>query len=301
MRRERCRIGVVAPASRISPEIAESVQSLAASLYPDRPPEIIFHPQCFASHGHFAGDDATRAQAFLDIANHASIDAVWFARGGYGSCRIAEAAMRGLAKSSRQKTYLGYSDTGTLLAALYRAGYQDVAHGPVVQDIGRNAGETAVARALAWMIDRAPEVLEPTVGRVGKTAAFNITILSQLLGTPLQPDLDGHVLMLEEVSEAMYRIDRSLFHITSNPGIRRVAGIMLGRCSDIRPNERDFAMNEEEVARYWCLRSAIPWLGRADIGHDADNKIVPFGTSILRDASLRDAPQDEVSGPPGDL
>jgi muramoyltetrapeptide carboxypeptidase len=38
-------------------------------------------------------------------------------------------------------------------------------------------------------------------------------------------------------------------------------------------------MNEEEVARYWCRRSGIPWLGRADIGHDADNKIVPFGTS----------------------
>jgi muramoyltetrapeptide carboxypeptidase len=79
------------------------------------------------------------------------------------------------------------------------------------------------------------------------------------------------------VSEAMYRIDRALFHITSNPEIRRVAGIMLGRCSDITPNDPDFGMNEEEVARHWCRKSGIPWLGRADIGHDADNKIVPFG------------------------
>jgi muramoyltetrapeptide carboxypeptidase len=104
-------------------------------------------------------------------------------------------------------------------------------------------------------------------------------VLSQLLGTPLQPDLDGHVLMLEEVAEAMYRIDRSLFHITSNPAIRRVHGIMLGRCSRITPNEPDFGMNEEEVARYWCRRSGIPFLGRADIGHDVDNKIVPFGVA----------------------
>jgi muramoyltetrapeptide carboxypeptidase len=264
----------------MSSDVAERVQTLAVSLYPDRTPEIVFHPQCFASHGHFAGDDEIRAQAFLDIANDEGTDAVWFARGGYGCCRVAEAVMRGLAEASRRKAYLGYSDAGMLLAALYRAGYQAVAHGPVAQDILRDGGDAAVTRALAWMVDRTPTVLEPTVGRGKKTAAFNMTVLSQLLGTPLQPDLGGHVLMLEEVGEAMYRIDRSLFHITSNAGIRRVSGIMLGRCNAITPNEPDFGMNEEEVAQYWCRKSGIPWLGRADIGHDIHNKIVPFGDCV---------------------
>jgi muramoyltetrapeptide carboxypeptidase len=279
MSKEKRRIGVVAPASRISPNVARRVQALAASLYADRAPEIVFHPQCFASHGHFAGDDETRAQAFLDVANDESYDAVWFARGGYGSCRVAENVVDRLTESSRRKAYLGYSDGGMLLAALYRDGFQTVAHGPVAQDILRDNGDAAVGRALAWMVDRAPDALEPTARSGKRSAAFNMTILSQLLGTPLQPDLDGHVLMLEEVAEAMYRIDRSLFHITSNARIRRVEGIMLGRCSDITPNDPDFGMTEEEVARYWCRRSGIPWLGRADIGHDADNKIVPFGTS----------------------
>jgi muramoyltetrapeptide carboxypeptidase len=275
--RERCKIGVVAPASRLSPEVAARVPALAQRLYPDRTPEIVFHPQCFASHGHFAGDDETRAQAFLDIANDESFDAVWVARGGYGSCRVAESIMSRLKQPSRRKTYMGYSDAGMLLAALYRIGFQGVAHGPVAQDILRDGGDATVARALAWMIDRAPEALEPSVDGSKMTAAFNITVLSQLLGTPLEPVLDGHVLMLEEVSEAMYRIDRSLFHITSNAGIRRVSGIMLGRCSNATPNEPEFGMNEEEIARYWCRRAGIPWLGRADIGHDVDNKIVPFG------------------------
>ena len=207
---------------------------------------------------------------------------MWFARGGYGSCRMVEAVIGRLTEPSRRKAYVGYSDAGVLLAALYRAGFEAVAHGPVAQDILRDAGDAAVGRALAWMVDRAPEALEPTVSRAKKTAAFNMTVLSQLLGTPLQPDLDGHVLMLEEVGEAMYRIDRSLFHITSNAGIRRVSGIMLGRCSGITPNEPDFGMNEEEIARYWCQRSGIPWLGRADIGHDVDNKIVPFGAGAWR-------------------
>lgn len=278
MSRERCKIGVVATASRMSPDVATRVPAVAESLYPERTPEIVFHPQCFASHGHFAGDDEARAQAFLDVANDESYDAVWFARGGYGSCRVIESIMPRLMPPARPKAYVGYSDAGMLLAALYRAGFPAVAHGPVAQDILRDGGDAAVARALAWMIDRTPEALEPSVDGRKKTAAFNMTVLSHLLGTPAEPDLDGHVLMLEEVSEAIYRIDRSLFHITSSASIRRVAGIRLGRCSNITPNEPDFGMNEEEIAKYWCRRAGIPWLGRADIGHDVDNKVVPFGT-----------------------
>jgi len=264
----------------MSPDVAIRVPALAERLYPDRAPEIVFHPQCFASHGHFAGDDEKRVAAFLDIANNDSYDAVWFARGGYGSCRIVESIMHGLVESSKRKVYLGYSDAGMLLAALYRAGFKAVAHGPVAQDILRDAGDAAVTRALAWMIDRAPEALEPTVVGTKKTVAFNITVLSHLLGTSLEPDLDGHVLMLEEVGEAMYRIDRSLFHITSNANVRRVSGIMLGRCSDVTPNEPDFGINEEEIAQFWCRRAGIAWLGRADIGHDSNNKIVPFGDAL---------------------
>jgi muramoyltetrapeptide carboxypeptidase len=285
MSKFKCRIAVVAPASSLAPQVAGKVRALAESLYPDGRAEIFFHPQCFASYRHFAGDDDTRARAFLEAANSDLTDAVWFARGGYGSGRIVEAVMRGLQESARRKTYLGYSDIGTLLGALYGAGFQAVAHGPMAQDVLRDGGDMAIERALAWMVERAPETLEPAATQANKTAAFNITVLSHLLGTPLQPDLAGHVLMLEEVSEAIYRIDRSLFHITSNPAIRRVAGIMLGRCSDITPNKPDFGMNEEEVARYWCDKSGIPWLGRADIGHDANNKIVPFGSSGTRMAA----------------
>jgi muramoyltetrapeptide carboxypeptidase len=278
---KKCKIGIVAPGSRMSVEVPEKVLALAGRLYPVRAPEIVFHDQCFASCGHFAGDDDTRARSVLDVANDATYDAVWFARGGYGSCRVAEAVMCGLKEASRHKTFLGYSDAGVLLATLYGAGFESVAHGPVAQDILRDGGEAAIERALAWMIDRAPASLEPTVDGTSKTAAFNMTVLSHLLGTPLQPDLAGHVLMLEEVGEAMYRIDRLLFHITSNPGIRQVAGIMLGRCNAITPNEPDFGMNEEEIVRYWCERSGIAWLGRADIGHDIDNKVVPFGTCVV--------------------
>ena len=271
------RIGVVAPGTRIDPELASRVQALASERFAAPAPQIHFHPQCFLSWGHFAGDDAARAEAFLDIANDASFDALWFARGGYGSCRIASAVLPKLSRAARAKIYLGYSDAGSLLAGLYRAGFPGVAHGPMPVDITRDGGEVAVGRALAYLAGRDPASLEPSLSSGLPAVAFNIMILGALLGTALEPDLSNHVLLLEEVSEQMYRIDRSLFHITSLPSIRRVAGIRLGRCNQIIPNQPEFGQTEEQVVRHWCAASGIPYLGRADIGHDIHNKVVPFG------------------------
>lgn len=255
--------------------MAERVTALAAERCPSA--ELHFHPQCFRSAGHFAGSDAERADAFVEIANDAVFDAVWFGRGGYGAGRIAAQALPKLTEAARRKAYLGYSDAGVLLAGLYAAGFPEVVHGPMPADIARAGGDAAVARALDYLTRRSAETLEPTVAGSGKVAAFNLMTFSQLIGTPLQPDFAGHVLMLEEVSEYLYRIDRSLFHVTSNPLIRRIAGIRLGRCSAIPDNDPPFGQSEVEIARHWCARSGIPYLGRADIGHDADNKIVPFG------------------------
>jgi muramoyltetrapeptide carboxypeptidase len=182
-----------------------------------------------------------------------------------------------LTSAARSKVYLGYSDAGSLLAGLYKEGFTRLAHGPMPSDILREGGDAAARRGLAYLIDRAPDALEASISGETKTAAFNMAVLSQILGTSLQPDLSDHVLMLEEVAEYMYSIDRNLFHITSNTGIRKVAGIMLGRCNDIPLNEPDFGKTEEEVIEYWCARSGIPYLGRADIGHDIHNKVVPFG------------------------
>lgn len=268
------KIGIAAPAGRLTEEEAARVTALAAKHQPQA--QLYFHPQCFLADGHFAGDDNARAAAFIELANNPDLGAVWVARGGYGSCRIAEHIVSHLMGPARQKTYLGYSDAGSLLAALYKNRIGRPAHGPMPADIKREGGEEAVARGLAFLMgDRSGVEFTITAGE--KYAAFNITILSLMLGTPIEPDLTGHVLMLEETGEYMYRIDRSFFHLTSNPMIRRAAGIKLGRCDAIPRNDPDFGKTDEEVARYWCGRAGIPYLGRADIGHDVANKVVPFG------------------------
>jgi muramoyltetrapeptide carboxypeptidase len=268
------RIAIVAPSTPILPETAVQVTAIAAEACPRA--ELAFHPQCFLTHKHFAGDDRMRADAFVEAANDPGFDAIWFARGGYGSNRIAEEVLARLGPAARDKAYLGYSDAGFLLAGLYRAGFPHLAHGPMPNDVRREGGEAAVRRGLAWLTERSAEALEPGLG-AWPAAAFNLTVFGHLLGTGLEPELDGHELLLEDVSEHMYRTDRAMFHLTGQPALRRLAGIRLGRCTEVPANDPDFGESEEEVFRFWCARAGIPWLGRADIGHDAANKVVPFG------------------------
>lgn len=269
------RIGVVAPSARFSRDAADRVAALAATHYPDV--ELVFHPQCFFSHNHFAGTDAERLDALVETANDPSVDAIWFARGGYGACRIAEDAIVRLGPAARDKSWLGYSDGGYLLAGLYKAGFANLVHGPIPQDVMRKGGDEAVLRALGWLARRDEGGLEAGLERGRRHAAFNITVLGLFLGTSLEPDLTDHVLLIEDVSEHAYRTDRAMFHLTGNANIRRVAGIRLGRVIDVPANDPDFGESAEEIVRYWCERAGIPWLGRADIGHDVANKLVPFG------------------------
>jgi muramoyltetrapeptide carboxypeptidase len=268
------RIAVVGPSNMVPLDVPQRVQALAVDRYGAEVPEIVFHPQCFMSEGHFAGPDKAREDALVEVANDPSFDAVWFGRGGYGANRIAERAIARMGDVARDKVFLGYSDAGFILAGLLAKGVGRPVHGPMPTDINRPGGDAAVARSLDWLI--ANHAKRPAPGGQ-KYAAFNLIVFSQLLGTALQPDLTDCVLMLEEVDEPMYGIDRSLFHVTGNAEIRKCAGLMLGRCTPVTPNIPDFGMDEEAVARHWCEVSGIPYLGRADIGHDADNKIVVFG------------------------
>ena len=77
------------------------------------------------------------------------------------------------------------------------------------------------------------------------------------------------------MAEHLYAVDRLFFHVTQH--LRGIAGLRLGRINDVPENDRPFGASEEDIARHWCDRANIPYLGFADIGHDAGNKIVPFG------------------------
>ena len=266
------RIGIVAPARPIDPTVVVLLQAIAAG-YPGV--ELVVSPQCFLSEGHFAGPDAARADAFVAMANDPAIDAIWCARGGYGSNRILHLIGDRLAPAAARKTYLGYSDFGFLLGALYARRIGRSVHAPMPIDVNRDGGEAAVRRTLGWLTgDRSG--LEPALaGR--PAAAFNLAILTALIGTPWLPDLADHVLLIEDVSEPLYRIDRMLFQLAQATQLKGLAGVRLGRISDVQPNDPPWGEALSVMLPRWCAELGVPFLGAADIGHDVGNKIVPFG------------------------
>lgn len=264
------RIAICAPSRPITHDDAGRVSDIAAR-FPGI--DLHFHPQCFYEHRHFAGTDRQRQDAFVDCANDPAFDAVWFARGGYGSNRMAEDALARLDHVAQDKAYLGYSDGGYLLGGLYRQGIGRPVHAPMPVDLRRSGGEAAIRRVLGFMAGESAG-LEPGLDQ-RPVVAFNLMTLAMLCGTSLMPGLAGHVVLVEEVGEYDYAFDRLFFHVTAHLG--GVAGLRLGRVSDAPVNEVDFGQSAEEIARFWCARHSIPYLGRADIGHDIDNTIVPFG------------------------
>jgi muramoyltetrapeptide carboxypeptidase len=109
-----------------------------------------------------------------------------------------------------------------------------------------------------------------------------------LTGATIVFDLDGtlvdtapdlllalNVVMVEEVAEHLYAIDRMFFHLAGT--LPRIAGLRLGAVTDVPENYVEFGTSEEDIARFWCARAGIPYLGRALIGHNSANRVVPFG------------------------
>jgi muramoyltetrapeptide carboxypeptidase len=271
------RVGIVAPARRLNECSDVAVRALVEAS--GLPLELIIHPQCAMSYGHFAGADATRLEAFLSMANDPAIDAIWFARGGYGSARLLSGLAGNLSDVARKKVYLGYSDLGFLFAGLMQLGCHFCAHGPLVGDIERADGQSAALRALRFLARVGRADLVDGLERERANIAFNLSVLRSLLGTPYLPSIKGGaVLLLEDVAEYTYATDRAMFQLASSDWFKaNISGVRIGRFSLVPDNEVAFHQTSEEAVAHWCAQAGVPVLARADIGHDSDNKIVPLG------------------------
>lgn len=264
-------VAICAPATPLTRDEAAAVAALAAEEFPSI--RLAFHDQCFAQAGHFAGSDAVRLAALLECANDPGTDAIWFAKGGYGCNRIVGDFIGKLGDAAMTKGYLGYSDCGTLLAALYRGGIGHPVHAPMPIDIRREGGDEAIRRVLQWM-EGSDTGVEPGVGGL-PAVAFNLMTLAMLVGTRFMPNLAGHEVLVEEVGEYEYAIDRLFFHVFQH--LPDIAALRLGEVTGVPVNDRPFGAEVEDIARYWCERAAVEYRGRAAIGHTAANRIVPFG------------------------
>ena len=221
---------------------------------------------------YFSGRDQERAVELTRAWADPSIDAVISLGGGWGSARALEA---GFEFPRRPKWSLGFSDSCSLLLAQWAAGLPGAIHGSTsgTEDQWQRTVDLLKGRPVAPLDGRG---IVPGIGE-GFLVVTNLTVGTHLIGTPWMPHLDGTILVLEDVGEAPYRVDRMLTQWRSAGLLDKVAGVACGRFSwmedDIQPG--DFSMEEILENRLGGL--GVPLVVNLPIGHGLPNQALPLG------------------------
>ncbi|WP_250029496.1 S66 peptidase family protein [Paractinoplanes maris] len=245
-------------------------------------------------HAFFAGTDDERLADLDDAFRDPAVRGVFCMRGGYGMQRIVDrvdfAAVR-----ADPKVVMGFSDVTALHAALWREAGLVTVHGPTAGQFERGP-ESLTVRAARRAVTLSDPVTvtavtaEPTYAvRVegvasGTLLGGNLAMLASTIGTPHAPDLTGAILLLEDVEEEPYRVDRMLVHLRRAGWLAGVRGIALGQftnCVGTNPDYPPIA----DVLREQLAALGVPVLGGLPIGHGAEQVSVGLGVPARIDTT----------------
>ena len=240
---------------------------------------------------YLAHEDRQRADMFMDAFRSDASGVVWTFRGGYGSARMLEFCDADVVMA-HPKLFMGFSDVTAIHAWMLTYGLYASVHGP---NLNRFAYQPTEVRQQVFRILCGEGVGLPLMlgdrlktvrgGRVeGMMVGGNLTVLASLIGSPLMPDMDDAILLLEDVDEHPYRLDRALWQLKQAGIFDQVCGIVLGEFT--APNGIDprrlIARVEEIVYQY--TDGSVPVLSNAFVGHGAVNFPVPLGVKTELDA-----------------
>jgi muramoyltetrapeptide carboxypeptidase len=242
-----------------------------------------------ARNGFLAGEDAPRLEALNAAIRDPELRAIIMARGGYGLTRILPGIDREALRAN-PKLIVGYSDVTALLALCAQTGVAAI-HGPMVSELASLETED-MTRLLDLLENPDPGALltglEPMVGgsAEGPLLGGNLEVLSRLLGTPFEPDLQGTVLFLEDVGERPYRVDRALTHLEIAGALSGVAGIVIGDftdCDDLTNGEVQPPTIRQVLAER-LERLGVPVALGGRFGHGERKMSLPYGVPVRLDA-----------------
>lgn len=242
------RIGIVAPSSKVPlMELNLGVQRIRKQGF-----RVDIDPQCRKSSLFFAGNDEERANAFFKFAKNPEYFAIWCARGGSGAIRLLP-LLEGLARREgvpAKKLLIGYSDVTALMEYVRQNWGWSILHAPMPsmrkftllpQSDWRSMTEWI--RGNPWPAPWTRTKLKfwsdpPKSPIVGQVVGGNLTVWNCILGTRFQGKADHCILFLEDVDEAVYRIDRMMQQLLLSKSLDRVRAIVLGNfmnCKDYSP------------------------------------------------------------------
>lgn len=235
-------------------------------------------PSLFRQWRYFSGRDEERLADLEAAWRDPSVDAVITLGGGWGAARVLEA---GFHFPPRAKWSLGFSDPSALLLAQLAAGLPGAVHG------SSGGSDDQWQRTVALLSGHSVPALQGRGLRPGNAegplVVTNLTVATHLIGSPWLPDLRGAVLVLEDVGEAPYRVDRMLTQWRTAGLLQRLAGVGCGRFSwdkdDILPG--DFTMEEILEERLGDL--GIPVVLNLPVGHGGPNQALRLGAQVQLD------------------
>ena len=272
---------MVAPAGPVDRERCEAGLQILAARYQPVLDEALFVRTRF-----LAGDDGRRLDELTAALADDSMKAIFAARGGYGSLRLLPKLRVADVASRPPKPVVGFSDITALHLTLQAAGWISV-HGPTVTQLGTQPRE--VSERLFQLLESSASLAPPLAGvplvggiAEGPLLGGNLSLLTRLLGTAYLPPLDGAVLVLEDVGERPYRLDRMWTHLALAGVFDQVRGIALGELTDCEEPNGDYT--SAEVIAALAMETGLPCLGGLPIGHGALNMPVPLGVRVRLDA-----------------
>lgn len=268
------RVAVVAPAGPVpAADFAAGIKLLSGRY------DIVLGaqaPGADATLPYLAASDDERAGALNRALRDERVEAIFFARGGYGCTRILE-NLDGETLARRRLPMVGFSDITAIHAWAANLGVPTV-HGPTVTQLHKLPGQDIAALFQLLEGGGAPALsgLDSLAGgrASGPLWGGNLTVLSHLCGTPNMPDLTGKVLLLEDVNEATYRVDRALTHLRQAGALGAVAAVLVGDltgCEDPRM-ESPRGMLEDRLGDL-----GVPVLLGVPVGHGERNLALPLG------------------------
>jgi len=279
---------LVSPSGPTRPErVARGVELLTSwGLRP------VLAPNAYARRGYLAGDDALRAADLNAAFADPTVRGVLCTRGGYGAQRVVD--LIDMAAVRRDpKVVAGFSDITALQLALWRGARLATVHGPGAAWLDeRTPAASAESLRAALMcpepvvVPRVPE--EETASVVvpgtatGRLLGGNLCLLVSSIGTPDMPDLTGAILLIEDVAEPPYKVDRMLTHLRRTGLLAGLAGVAVGQFTDCAD---DWAVSVADVLAERLGDLGVPVLGGLPIGHGAGQITVPLGVPATLDTA----------------
>lgn len=243
---------------------------------------VVFGEFVRRRHGYFAGNDHERALDLNRFFANPEIDGILAVRGGWGCSRILPYLDFDQIRRN-PKVFCGFSDNTTLHLALLKNSGLVTFHGPNGSSewnaFTKNSFKEVVMDGYKAVYHSRSVVRTISTGTaIGPLIGGNLTILTTSLGTPYEPDFSGAILYLEDIGEAPYKIDRMLTHLARAGSLKKIGGVIFGKCTDCgSPESRGF--NLDQVLNQHILPLGIPAVSGVDIGHEADNLTIPVGVT----------------------